>query len=99
MDIDLIVVFTFILLAASLVFAMAHKFHQRTVEHEERKLELRARVEEAKAQQTLGQRELSENLEDRLRVIERIVTDPGANLSRQIENLRADEAARQEKVS
>ncbi len=38
-------------------------------------------------------------LEDRMRVIERIVTDPTADLSRQIENLRADEVARQEKAS
>ncbi len=51
MDMNLIVIFTFILLAAGLVFAMAHKFHQRTVEHEERKLELKARIAEAKAQE------------------------------------------------
>jgi hypothetical protein len=99
MDMDLIVIFTFILLAASLVFAMAHKFHQRTVEHEERKLELKARIAEAKAQESNGREDVMQHLEDRMRVIERIVTDPGADLSRQIENLRHDRKAREEAES
>lgn len=99
MDMDLIVIFTFILLAASLVFTMAHKFHQRAVDHEERRMELKARIEEAKAQQDQGRRVADEALEDRLRVLERIVTDPGADLSRQIESLRAQRVAGEETVS
>ncbi len=44
-------------------------------------------------------RELIERMEDRMRVLERIVTDPGTDLSRQIENLREDHATREETAS
>ena len=38
-------------------------------------------------------------MEDRMRVLERIVTDPGADITRQIEELRADRTAREERIS
>ena len=98
MDWELVVIFGFILLISSLALSAAHMFHRRAVEHEERKLELKARIAEAqKGERTLGN-EAVQHIEDRLRVIERIVTDPGADLSRQIEDLRAETEARVEKV-
>lgn len=94
MDMDMVVIFAFLLIAASMVFAMVHKIHQRTVEHEERKLELKARIAEAEAQKGAARSENQMDIEDRLRVLERIVTDPSADLSRQIEDLRSDTKAR-----
>ena len=99
MDANLLLIFSFVLLAAMIVFPFAYVINKRQHEHAERKLELEARIQEAKAQQAQGRREVAENIEDRLRVIERIVTDPSADLSRQIEDLRADAAARQETVT
>ena len=88
MDADLAGIFAFVLIAATLVFFFATSVHRRTVAHDERKLELEARIEEAKARQARAPGEVQAHLEDRLRVLERIVTDPSADLSRQIEDLR-----------
>ena len=44
-------------------------------------------------------REVIKRMEDRMRVLERIVTDPGTDLSRQIETLREDHATREETAS
>ncbi|KLI64163.1 hypothetical protein [Aurantiacibacter marinus] len=85
---ELVVIFTFILLAASLVFAMGQKFHQRAVDHEQRKLELELQIEQAKKGQAGARNQDFQQMEDRLRVLERIATDPSADISRQIENLR-----------
>ena len=98
MDMDLIVIFTFILLAASLVFSMAHKFHRRAVEHEERKLELKARIAEARANENRMSGESIAHLEDRMRVLERIVTDPQADLARKIEDLRGPQVSEDNEV-
>lgn len=88
MDGDLVLIFMFILAAAFLVLCMAQLFHRRAVRHEERKLELKLEIERARAAQGDAARESTAHLEDRMRVLERIVTDPSADLSRQIENLR-----------
>lgn len=88
MDGDLAGIFVFILLAATLVFGMVQVFHRRTVRHEERKLELKLQIEQAKKGQVSESREGYRHLEDRLRVLERIATDPSADISRQIESLR-----------
>ena len=97
MDPNLMGIFMFILLAAMVVFPFAFVITKRTQDHEERKLELEARIEEAKAAQAAAPGEVQAHLEDRLRVIERIVTDPSADLARQIDDLRelkAEGAAR-----
>lgn len=94
-DPELPIIFTFVFTMVSLVFVMAQLFHRRAVRHEERKLELKARIEEAKAAQGNFQSEANELFEDRLRVLERIATDPSADLSRQIENLRDQQAERE----
>ncbi len=88
MDENLINIFIFVLLASTLVLTMAQLFHRRAVKHEERKLELKLEIERAKATQGNGREEKQAHLEDRLRVLERIVTDPSSDLSRQIEDLR-----------
>ncbi|RIV87785.1 hypothetical protein [Aurantiacibacter zhengii] len=99
MDGDLILIFGFILSLLLVILPFAYIVNKRVNEHEERKLEIKARIEEAKAQQAMNGRQLSDDMEDRMRVLERIVTDPGADLSRQIEELRADRSAREERIS
>ncbi len=99
MDGDLILIFGFVLTIVLIVLTFGTIAGQRNRQHRLQKLEIQARIEEAKAAQAAGSNRSQQDIEDRLRVIERIVTDPSADLSRQIENLRADEAARQEKVS
>ncbi len=87
MDADLILIFGFVLAIASLAFSVGMKIHRRTNEHEERKLELLARAEEAKAGRGASS-EAYRKLEERVRVLERIATDKGTDLSYQIEQLR-----------
>ena len=87
MDPNLAMIFSFVLLGALIVFPFAYVMSKRQHNHAERKLELEARIEEAKAQQAAAPSEVQAHLEDRLRVLERIVTDPSSDLSRQIEAL------------
>ena len=87
MDLDLLLIFSFVLITATLALSMGHVFHRRSVAHEERKLELKARLEEAK----LGRGAAGEahrKLEERVRVLERIATDSNHALASQIEQLR-----------
>ena len=90
MDPDLAMIFSFILLVLTMVLPFAYFVNKRVQEHEERKLELKARVEEAKAAQVSARDGAALDVEDRLRVLERIVTDPSTDLARQIEDLRAE---------
>ncbi|WP_427963569.1 hypothetical protein [Altererythrobacter sp.] len=87
MDLELLVIFGFILVLSSMAFSMAQKIHRRVVDHEERKLELLARTEEAK-QGSGATSEAYRKLEERVRVLERIATDGRDDLARQIEELR-----------
>ena len=88
MDPDLITIFGFILVILSMVLPFAYIVSRRVQQHEERKLELELQIEQARKGQVTAQSENFQLMEDRLRVLERIVTDPGADLSRQIESLR-----------
>lgn len=88
MDADLINIFIFILLASFLILSMAQLFHRRVVRHEERKLELKVELERAKTAKAVARVEDGTLIEDRLRVLERIVTDQPTNLSKEIESLR-----------
>lgn len=85
MDGDLLLIFAFVLLAGTMIFSFATRTHRRTVEHEERKLELLARADEAKGGK--GSEDFRK-LEERVRVLERIATDSNHALASQIENLR-----------
>lgn len=85
MDTDLLTIFGFVLLVCMIVFPFALVVHRRSVEHEERKLELITRAEEAKRG---GGSEAYRKLEERVRVLERIATDKDDDLAREIEALR-----------
>ena len=102
MDGDLILIFAFVLTIATMALTMGHIFHRRTIKHEERKLELLARAEEAKSGRGASG-EAYQKLEERVRVLERIATDKGTDLAQQIEHLRdvdaiAELTDRREKV-
>jgi hypothetical protein len=88
MDADLVLIFGFVLVIASLAFFTAHRIHRRVVEHEERKLELIARTEEAKEVRNTASSDAQRKLEERVRVLERIATDRSPELAAQIEQLR-----------
>jgi len=92
--IELAIIFAFVIVAASLVFSFASKIHQRGIDHEQRKLELQARIAEAEAGQG-GQTNAA--LEKRVRVLERLATDrsgmASASLADEIESLRGGSAA------
>lgn len=90
MDPTLMGIFIFVLVVLFMVFTFATIAGKRDRAHRERKLELEARIEEAKAAQGRLAQQDNSAIEDRLRVLERIVTDPANDLSRQIEGLRQD---------
>ena len=58
----------------------------RVIRHRERKLELEAEIAKAQAAQQSGG---NARLEQRVRVLERIVTDKGIGVADEIERLRA----------
>jgi transcriptional regulator of heat shock response len=88
MDGDLILIFGFIITIVTMALLTAHVIHRRVVRHDERKLELKAQIEQAKADQIgKGSADYSK-LEERVRVLERIATDGNHNLAAQIEQLR-----------
>lgn len=88
MNPDLIAIFGFVLLVCLIVFPFALIIHRRTVLHEERKLELLARVEEA-GTGTAGVSQADyHKLEQRVRGLERIATDSKQDLALQIEQLQ-----------
>ena len=64
----------------------------RVYRHRERKLELEAQIAAARA----ADPEQARNIEDRLRVLERIVTDQGHGIAAEIERLRVDRLGAQE---
>ena len=92
MDGDLALIFGFILAIVMLVLPFAYIVNQRVQGHEERKLELKARAEEAKAEQLRFSNGDYSKMEERVRVLERIATDGDNKLALQIEQLRDLEA-------
>ncbi|WP_340587024.1 hypothetical protein [Erythrobacter alti] len=88
MDGDLLLIFGFVVALALIVFPFVILTHRRVVRHEERKLELELQIEQARKGQAAKNDQSFQQLEDRLRVLKRIATDPSADISRQIENLR-----------
>ncbi|MDP4575937.1 hypothetical protein Q9K02_12365 [Qipengyuania sp. G39] len=88
MDPDLLLIFGFILVVLSIVFPFAYVMNKREHDHKERKLELQARAEEAKAQQARFQNGDYSRMEERVRVLERIATDSNHALASQIDELR-----------
>ncbi|MBO6528165.1 hypothetical protein [Erythrobacter sp.] len=88
MDGDLILIFGFIITIVTMALLTAHVIHRRVVRHDERKLELKAQIEQAKADQIGKGSTDYAKLEERVRVLERIATDGNHNLAAQIEQLR-----------
>lgn len=88
MDPDLLLIFGFILVVLSIVFPFAYVMNKREHDHKERKLELQARTEEAKAEQARFQNGDYSRMEERVRVLERIATDSNHALASQIDELR-----------
>lgn len=95
MDWDLILIFGFVLTLLAIILPFGYIVTKRDQQHKLDKLAMQARIEEAKAAQSSKPNEVQAHLEDRLRVLERIVTDPSADLSRQIEDLRELQADRE----
>lgn len=92
MDADLMLIFGFILTIASLGMLTGIVIHRSQIRADERKLELEAKVEQAKADQArFGNGDYSK-MEERVRVLERIATDGNHALASQIEELRALDA-------
>ncbi|MDG5750589.1 hypothetical protein P8R33_05705 [Qipengyuania sp. XHP0211] len=88
MDPNLLLIFGFILVVLSIIFPFAYVMNKREHDHKERKLELQARAEEAKAQQARFQNGDYSRMEERVRVLERIATDSNHALASQIDELR-----------
>ena len=92
MDADLILIFGFVLVTLMIIFPFAYVMNRREQEHKERKLELQARAEEAKAEQMRFSNGDYSKMEERVRVLERIATDGNHALAAQIDELRALDA-------
>ena len=97
MDLELLAIFAFVLSMLIVILTFGTIAGQRNRQHKLEKLEIEARIEEAKAAQLSGQRRADTVLEDRVRVLERIVTDSvtgsKSDLAAQIEDLRREERA------
>ncbi|MBY6218489.1 hypothetical protein [Qipengyuania aquimaris] len=92
MDADLMLIFGFILTIASLGMVTGILIHRSQIRADERKLELKAQIEQARAEQARFQKGDYSKVEERLRVLERIATDSNHALASQIDELRALDA-------
>ncbi|MEW4449815.1 hypothetical protein [Qipengyuania sp. JC766] len=88
MDGNLLVIFGSILLMLLIVMPAAYLFQKQEAAHKERKLELQARAAEAKVQEARFSNGDYSRMEERVRVLERIVTENRSDLAGQIEQLR-----------
>ena len=88
MDQNLMVIFPFVAVIVLMVFVFARGMYHRVATHEERKLELIARAEEARSAKPGPGADAYRKLEERVRVLERIATDSNTALAAQIEQLR-----------
>jgi hypothetical protein len=75
----------FIVVGLPMILIFGHPFLKRLLEHRERRMEIEARMTAEKAAQYAAH---TERLEQRVRVLERIVTDKGLEVSDEIERLR-----------
>jgi hypothetical protein len=82
---EALVLVALIVVGLPVVLGIGSDIYKRRLKFEERKLELMADRTAEKAAQYAAQ---VERLEQRMRVLERIATDRGANLASEIEDLR-----------
>ena len=85
MDQDAILVLAFFVIVVPVVLGVGSDMLRRWLRHKERTMEIMADRTAEKAAQYAAQ---VERLEQRMRVLERIATDRGADLAAQIEDLR-----------
>lgn len=86
---ELAIIFGFILVVSFLALTIGSRIHQRDLAFKERRLELEAA--KAGAESPASARKI-EQLEQRVRVLERLATDRGQDLALQIEGLRESSA-------
>jgi len=80
-----------IVIGLPIVLGLGFEVYKRHMAFKERQLELMADRTAEKAAQYAAQ---VERLEERMRVMERIITDRGVNVAQQIESLRDEPALR-----
>lgn len=95
MDVDLLLIFVFIGSMVAIVTGVGSHVYKRHLSFKERQLELLA---ERAAQQAAQHAARTEQIEQRVRVLERIATDRGADLAARIEDLRDPGAQETEKL-
>ncbi len=92
MDFNLLMIFIFIVAVVAVVMTTVGEIVKRHIRFKERELEVIAGETAEKAAQYAGR---IQQMEERIRVLERIATDRGDDLARQIEALRsADDGQR-----
>jgi cell division protein FtsX len=79
------VLVVFIVIGLPTILIFGQPMIRRLIEHRERRMEIEARLTAEKAAQYAAH---SERLEQRVRVLERIVTDKGIDVADEIERLR-----------
>jgi len=79
------VLIVFIVIGLPILLIFGQPFLKRLLEHREKRMEIEARMTAEKAAQYAAH---TERLEQRVRVLERIVTDKGIDVSDEIEKLR-----------
>ena len=85
MDATVLIILAFFVIVVPVVFGVGSDLLKRWLSHKERTMELMADRTAEKAAQYAAQ---VEKLEQRMRVLERIATDRGADLAMEIEDLR-----------
>ena len=79
------IIIVFIVIGLPIILIFGQGLIKRLIEHRERKMEIEARMTAEKAAQYAAH---TERLEQRVRVLERILTDSGTVVAGQIEELR-----------
>lgn len=87
----LVLGFFLIVVGIPVIADVLNKIHKRNIALRERELEIMGSQTAEKAAQYAAQ---TERLEQRVRVLERIVTDRGADLAREIDRLGEDDTPR-----
>ncbi|GGA07350.1 hypothetical protein GCM10010923_16750 [Blastomonas marina] len=85
MDFEFLAIMVFVVAILAIVLGIGNDAFQRWLRHKEKQLELMA---DKTAEQAAQYAAKAEKLEQRVRVLERIATDTGADLATQIEDLR-----------
>ncbi|MEA3016798.1 MAG: hypothetical protein QOI38_1520 [Sphingomonadales bacterium] len=79
------ILLAFIIIGIPVILIFGQGLIKRLIEHREKRMEIEARMTAEKAAQYAAQ---TERLEQRVRVLERIVTDKGIDVADEIERLR-----------